>query len=331
MLASLKNVFTAQAIAASLTKLPDLATTVLDTAFPDRPTHPFPVVGVGELTAIVGTVPVVRRGGQPVAVGGEGYDVQLIAPKPVKPAIEVTAAELNDLRMILGNAAALDMWRSNKIDTLRRLVRDTTEAMASVVLYTGQVNWPSRGDGGNSESYVIDYGSILNHTMQAKLTASSKVSEVFKLLTAMRTRIRESGIGGKVAFHAGADVFAVLLDICQGWTSTAEGGGIRVEMSEGKLSIGGFSVALMDETYPHPVTGAWTPKLEPKALVGYATDVPGKVWYCAIDSISAANSATPFYVVPEPLPGDSGYRLIAQSKPLPARNPRTICKTVAVD
>lgn len=333
MLLSLKNIFTPQAIAATLTKMPDLATTVLDTAFPDRPTHPFAVVGVGELTRIVGTVPVVRRGGQPVAVGGEGYDVQLIAPKPVKPSIEVTAAELNDLRLILGNAAALETWRTSKVDSLRRLVRDTTEAMASVVLYTGKVNWPSRIDGGGHENYVIDYGPVLTHTPAAMLTGDSRASAAYNLLLAMRTAIRQAGIGGKVAFHAGSDVFSVLLDICQAWTSTADSGqGLRVEIGQeqGKLVIGGFAVTLMDEAYPHPITGQWTNKLEPKALVAYATDVPGKVWYCAIDSISAANAATPFYVVPEPLPGDSGFRLIAQSKPLPARNPKTICKAIVV-
>ena len=334
MLVNLKGIFTPQSVAATLERLPDLSTTILDTAFPARPTHPFVGVGVGELTVVTGTVPVVRRGGQPITVGNDAGEVMIIAPKPIKPAVEVTAAELNDLKMLMGNnnGNAVNTWRQNKIDALRRLVRDTTEAMASIVLYQGKVDWPERRDGGGNTSYVVDYGSPLIYTLAQKLTSSSKMSEVYRLLMAMRNQIRRNGIGGKIAFHAGSDVFMVIMDICQNYTSTAKGENIRVELStdQGVIDIGGFPIMLMDETYQHPVSGQWVEKLNAKTLVGFAADVSGKVWYCAIDSISAADCAVPFYVVPEALPGDSGIRLIAQSKPLPARNPKTVCSAVVV-
>ena len=62
-----------------------------------------------------------------------------------------------------------------------------------------------------------------------------------------------------------------------------------------------------------------------------AVEVPGTIWYCAIDSISANNAAVPFHVVPEVQSGDSAIQLIAQSKPLPARNPNTVCSAVVVN
>lgn len=336
MLVDLKGIFTPQAVAATLERLPDLATTVLDAAFPKRPTWPFPVVGLGELTPITGTVPVVRRGGQPVTVGNNEIDVMMIAPQPVKPAVEVSASELNDVKMLLSSPSggnAVEMWRQNKIDALRRLVRDTSEAMASIVLYQGKVDWPQRKDGGGTSNYVVDYGPPLTYAPAQKLSGSSKVSEIYKLLLAMRAQVRQAGVGGRVEFHAGEDVFSVLLDVCQGYASTVKGESIRVELSgeQGVIQIGGFKIMLMDEVYKHPVTGQWISKLNAKTLIAFATDVNGTVWYCAVDSISAGNPAVPFYVVPEVMSGDGGIRLIAQSKPLPARNSKTVCRAVVVD
>ena len=129
MLAQLKGLFTPQAIAASMKLLTPLETTIMDTLFKDRPTHPLPLIGVSELVSVVQTVPVVRRDGTPVALKGETASMEFIAPLPVKVKIPVTASELNDLRVIFGDQAAVTAWRTRKIDQIRRTVRDTTEAM----------------------------------------------------------------------------------------------------------------------------------------------------------------------------------------------------------
>ena len=126
MLAQLKGLFTPQAIAASMKLLTPLETTIMDTLFKDRPTHPLPLIGVSELVSVVQTVPVVRRDGTPVALKGETASMEFIAPLPVKVKIPVTASELNDLRVIFGDQAAVTAWRTRKIDQIRRTVRDTT-------------------------------------------------------------------------------------------------------------------------------------------------------------------------------------------------------------
>ena len=107
MLAQLKGLFTPQAIAASMKLLTPLETTIMDTLFKDRPTHPLPLIGVSELVSVVQTVPVVRRDGTPVALKGETASMEFIAPLPVKVKIPVTASELNDLRVIFGDQAAV--------------------------------------------------------------------------------------------------------------------------------------------------------------------------------------------------------------------------------
>lgn len=57
MLAQLKGLFTPQAVAASMKLLTPLETTIMDTLFKDRPTHPLPLIGVSELVSVVQPCP----------------------------------------------------------------------------------------------------------------------------------------------------------------------------------------------------------------------------------------------------------------------------------
>ena len=202
MLAQLKGLFTPQAIAASMKLLTPLETTIMDTLFKDRPTHPLPLIGVSELVSVVQTVPVVRRDGTPVALKGETASMEFIAPLPVKVKIPVTASELNDLRVIFGDQAAVTAWRTRKIDQIRRTVRDTTEAMCAVVASTGKLTWPVELEGGHQETYEVDYGQLLTYEPAAKLTAGSKLPDVYKLLRDMELEVKKGGLG-RPAGHCG--------------------------------------------------------------------------------------------------------------------------------
>ena len=332
MLAQLKGLFTPQAVAASMKLLTPLETTIMDTLFKDRPTHPLPLIGVSELVSVVQTVPVVRRDGTPVALKGETASMEFIAPLPVKVKIPVTASELNDLRVIFGDQAAVTAWRTRKIDQIRRTVRDTTEAMCAVVASTGKLTWPVELEGGHQETYEVDYGPLLAYEPAAKLTADSRLPDVYKLLRDMELEVKKGGLGGNVEFWAGSDVVSVLLGIVERYVSTVETKPYRVSLEQGRVVVGGFTIRFMDETYPNPQDETeWLPKLNPKVLLAVATNQPGKVWYCAIDSISANNMATPLHIVPVPRQDDSGIMLIGQAKPLPARPSRASCKAVVVD
>lgn len=299
MLAQLKGLFTPQAIAASMKLLTPLETTIMDTLFKDRPTHPLPLIGVSELVSVVQTVPVVRRDGTPVALKGETASMEFIAPLPVKVKIPVTASELNDLRVIFGDQAAVTAWRTRKIDQIRRTVRDTTEAMCAVVASTGKLTWPVELEGGHQETYEVDYGQLLTYEPAAKLTADSKLPDVYKLLRDMELEVKKGGLGGNVEFWAGSDVVAVLLGIVEQYVSTVETKPYRVSLEQGVL----WWVATppfhgRDLSQPCKTKLEWLPKLNPKVLLAVATNQPGKVWYCAIDSISANNAATPLHIVP---------------------------------
>lgn len=331
MLAMLRNIFNPAAVVQTMKLMTPLETTIMDLFFKQRPTHPSPLIGLSDLTFVTRTVPLVRRDGTPVSLDGDGYEAQFIAPLPVKVKVNVSASELNDLRAMLQQPQAVEAWRKNKLEQIRTTARNTTEGIATVVVQSGKISWPVQLEGGRTETYEIDYGPIHVHTPAAKLTADSKPSEVYRMLRAMELQIRQSGIGGKVEFFAGTDVTAVLIDFADKRVTTTDEKAVRVKLGEGKVEIGNYVIRFMDETYPSPLTGEWLPKIEPKALFAVAVDQPGTVWYCAIDSISANNAATPLHVVPVARDDDSGITLIGQTKPLPARPSKGTCKCMAVN
>ena len=173
LLATVKGLFTPQAVAVSMEQLPPLETTVVDTLFPNYTEHPFVHIGVGELENVVGTQAVVRRDGQPIPFQGQGDDINIFAPRPIKPSIDIAASELNDLKAIYGNKVTVQQFVNRQVDKLRRLVRNTTEAMASVVATTGKLSWPSRLEGGGYEDYVLDFGGVAKEDLTTKWTAAS--------------------------------------------------------------------------------------------------------------------------------------------------------------
>ncbi len=330
MLAQLKNLFTPQAVAQALKTLPPIESSIMDTYFKNRPAHPMPMLGITDLKAVVQTLPVVRRDGAPIPLLEEEIETQFFVPNPIKAQVTVSASELNDLKVIMGSTAAVQAWRTRKIEQMRQSFHNTTEGMCVGVLTTGKLSWPVQLPGGRSANYGLDYGEPLSYTPAAMLTGNTRLSEVYRLLEAMKKKIRMAGIGGKVEFICGEDVATVFVDMAENWKSTAQNAPLSIKLGAGEVHVGAHVIHFMDETYPAPITGEWVPKVNPKVLMGIAVDVPGTIWYCAIDSISANNAATPMHIIPVPRPDDSGITLIGQTKPMPARPSRAVCNCVAV-
>lgn len=331
MLANLRNIFSPAHVVQTLQTMPPLATTVMDTFFKQRPTHPSPLIGLSELTSVTRTVPLVRRDGTPVSLDGDGYEAQFIAPLPVKVKVNVSASELNDLQAMMQSPQAVEAWRRNKVEQIRTTARNTTEGIATVTLTTGKASWPVQLEGGRMENYEVDYGPISIYTPPAKLTADSKPSELYRLLRAMDLLIKQNGVGGKVEFYAGSDVAAVLIDFADNRRTTTDEKTVRVKLGDGYVEVGSYKIHFMDETYPDPLSDRWLPKLEAKALLAVAVEQPGTIYYCAIDSISANNAATALHIIPVPRDDDTGVTLIGQTKPLPARVSKGTCKAIVVD
>lgn len=331
MFANLRNIFNPQAIVQTFSTMPPLASTIMDMFFKQRPTHPMPLIALSELVQITRTVPLVRRDGTAISLGNDSLETQYIAPLPVKVKVNVSASELNDLRVIMQQPQAVEAWRKNKIEQIRKAARNTVEAMCTVVLNTGKVSWPVQLEGGRTETYEVDYGTIHQYSLTEKLSETSKLSDIYKILRDMDKIIKQGGIGGKISFMAGSDVVSVLLNLADASRTTLEKNPYRLELSEGKIIIGSYAIHFMDETYPDPLSSQWLPKLDPKTLLAVATEQSGAIYYCAIDSISANNAATAMHIVPVVRDDDSGITLIGQTKPLPVRVSKGTCRCIAVN
>jgi len=331
MLAVLRNIFSPQAIAQAISTMRPMESTFKDKLFPNRPMHPLAMLGVADLQEVTQTIPVVRRDGTPISIGPEVLEAQFIAPLPIKPKVNVSASELNDLQALLQQPQAVEAWRARKLEKMRQTIHNTTEAICSIVTTMGKVDWPVQLEGGNREHYEVDYGPVLIYTPPAKLTSETKLSVLYNLLRLMREKIQEQGGGGNVEYMAGSDVVGVLLDIAEASMTTTEKHPYTLELETDSMRIGSNKITFMHEQYPCPLTGKWLPKLNPKTLMAVAVDQPGTIFYCAIDSISANNAATPLHVVPVVKTDDTGIELIANTKPLPVRPSRATCKAVVVD
>lgn len=329
MLQHLKNIFNPQAIARTFESLTPVSSTVMDSLFRQRINHPSAVLSYNEIKNAVQTVPLVRRDGLPVPLDNTDLSFNLFAPLPIKPSVNVTASELNDLKILMGNETAINAWRSRKIEQLRNAVHQTTEAMASVVFATGKISWLVDLKNGRSSTFEIDYGEIPSYEQSQKLTKDSTLSEVFAVLLGMSKKLSRNGFGSAADFYAGADVFSLLIDIADKPYSRSNEN-IKVSLEQNKIIIGGFTVYAMLEEYPVPNGTDWANKLDAKVLQAASKNHQGAVYYCALDSISANNSALPFHVVPVPTHDDSGIELIAQSKPVPMRSSLASVKWQAV-
>lgn len=320
----LKQIFNPEDILKSFETLQPLKSTVMDTLFTQKVNHASPFMSYSEVEELLRSVPVVRRDGAPVPLQNTDLNVEFFAPLPIKPFINVTAADLNDLRSLMGNQAAVNAWRTKKIDQLRKAARITTEGMASVVAATGKISWPLELSNGRTGVYEIDFGQIPAAAGLTPITNTSKTSDIYSALIDMETQINMNGYGGKITFFAGRKVFLTLVDIVENRTTYTNNNSVTAKLDAGKIIIGGYEIYSMTETYPTP-DKQWVSKLDSKTLLAVAADIPGYVYYCALDSISANNQPLPMHIVPVVNEDDSGIKLIAQSKPVPMRPSKASC------
>lgn len=322
MFTQLKGIFSPQAVAQHLKGLPPIKSTIMDLCFPGRSQNPFALVGISDVLDIVGTVPVIRRGGLSTPVSAGSVKVDMIEPLPVKPSKDITGQDLNNLRMILGEKASLDAWTRDVITHLRDTCRFTTEAIASTAL-TGTITWPVKLDGGGWENYVIEFGAPFRVDPPKLFTVSDvKVADVYETLSDMETAIQDGGYGGEIEFLAGKASYAAIYALVEDFKSTAK---MRVAIEGGVIDVGGYKVRKMSEKYRDPKGNGMIAKVPVDEIVAYAKDAPAKIIYCALDDIDAKLQPYPFYPKPVQLQEGNGYRIIGQSKPLPARSPKSIC------
>ena len=205
MQVNIRQYFTPAAVALHLEALPVLETFIMDLIYMTRITHPLPVLGVDELLSITGNVPVVRRGTAAFALSGENKGITYLEPQPVDVSSFLGAVDLNNLKL-LGDQG-IEYWVRGKIDTQRRAVRSTTEAMACQSL-SGSIAYPMKTEAG-LDTYTVNFGSILSYVISKPWNgADTTLGDILLDLIAIGNVIkRTSGYGSKLVYLAGQDAY----------------------------------------------------------------------------------------------------------------------------
>lgn len=322
------NEFNPQAVGATIKALPPLKTPVMDTLFPEaaRGQHPFSMIGVDVIKEITQTAPVVGRDAPGTPVGGDERQIDFIQPLGFRPTDTVTAAEINDLRLL--DAGGLEAWRSSKIDALRRIIRRSTEGLCAQAT-DGAIAYPMKLRNGGWGSYTVSFGAIQSHVPAVKWnTAGAKLKDILACLLEMQKQLQAKGHGSAPIVWASPEAYFSLLDLVTNVTTTTK---ISVEVADdNRIRVGGFMVALQNGTWKNPQTGADVPILAAKKIKMIDPSM-FRFKYLALDNFKAGLMPLPFFVEANEERNPSRVELIGESKPLPIPVPSAICEAEAAE
>lgn len=322
---NLRGLFSREAIISYLTALPVIKTPVMDAIFTERPQHPLALLGVDDIAVDAQPLPMIRRGGPSIAAVSEGGGIAMYEPLPVRVHKSVTAADLNNLKVLKG--ADLNTWARGKTDHLRRAVRRTTEALCARAL-SGTLRWPVSLEKGGYDVFEVVYGQNLTMAPDTLWNdADVKLADVYTCLSDMEEAIQDGGFGGQVEIWAGKAAYNALFVIAENSRTTAQ---IRVEITSQGVNVGGYLVKRRSEKHRDPESGAMVPAVPDATVRMIALDAGHKLPYCAVDDLDANLQALPLFVKPVKTDDPSGYKLIAESKPFPVVNTRGVCDAVVL-
>lgn len=255
-------------------------------------------------------------------VGGGSMSVDDFEPFEIANHQFFTAADLNRMKHI--DERSIEARLSGVDDNLRRICRVTTEAIASIAL-TGTVVWPVKLEGGGAEDYQVRFGDPLAFTPDKLWDAADvNVRQIFDQLQSMETLIQEAGYGGNVEFWAGKAAYNALLALVETYGENPKAK-LRVEASAAGISIAGFTVKKMTETYVHPIDNTVTPKVAANKVMAFATDAVHTLFYCALDDLDARLQPLPYFSKPIDVKDPSGIKIVGRSKPFPVPVVKAIC------
>jgi len=322
----LSKYFTTDTIVRALTSMPELKSPVMDTIYTvdKRRNHPLPTVSVSDLQQVVKNIAITKRGGEPVPVYEDSFNITHIEPQPFRPSERLNGVDVNNLKLL--DDTGVELLVNNKIDRLRRIVRASTEAMAAQSL-KGAIAYPMAMDGGFG-TYSVDFGSTLSHSV-GKVWDDSGITldSVLADLISMEANIQaETHYGSDIRFWAGQDTFMALAKIVQDIGNSAISG----IMDAKTINIAGFKVELMNSSYTDLASGSQIKVVDTDKLMAFASDAPFEMVYAVIDDLDSNLTAMPFFVKHVRDPRSSSIEIIAESKPLPVPFTKGICWTTAV-
>jgi len=319
---NLKQYFTPKAVGQRLVEMPKLHTTVVDTFFARKVNHPFDKVGKSDLTSAGVPAPLISRGAPSLPISRGAFSVSDYEPFEVANHDFFTAADLNTMRNL--DQKSIKARLSMVDDNLRRICRMTAEGIAAKSI-TGTIDWPVAVEGGSLDTYSVTFGETLSYTPDTLWDdAAAKVRNIFFDLEAMETKIQDAGYGGIVDFWAGRSVYNQLLALVETYGENPRAK-LRIEISKGEITIGGFVIKKMVETYIDPATGTAAAKVPDNKIMAFATDAIHTLFYCALDDLDGKLAPLPYFSKPIDTKDPSGIKIVGRSKPFPAPVVKAIC------
>lgn len=319
---NLRQYLTPSAIARTIDRAPPLLAPVRNTVYTNAQTHPLPLIGLDEIQHVISNVPVVRRGTQAVAMNAGGSDILYIEPQGVDVSTFVSAAEMNNWRVLSG--ASIQSIIDSKVMRQQLTVRKTTEALCAQSL-TGAISYPMKVDGGGTDTYEIDFGAPL--TVTPALTwdhADATVETMYLHLVAMDEAIQAKGWGGNLLTFAGKTAFSKLIVAAN---AGAENNAIKVRVDKDSVWLGTYQIKMTAATYKD-ASGVATKEIPDNSLCMVDLAAPHTLWFLSIDDLEAGLVALPFFASPEYRRNPSGADILGRSKPLPAPVVKAICWSI---
>ncbi len=304
-------------VAEVIKTLPPIRTKVLDDVYARKVTHPFPQIGIKEVQDVAGAVPVVRRGAPGVPVSGGDVSISYIEPQPIKVTDSVTAVDANNLKSM--GSQGYRAFLAQKLDTLRRKIKATTEALAAQSI-TGKISYPIRLENGKDDTYEVDFGSPLSYT-PPKTWSSADLRDVFSQLVEIEAVLQEEGIANSVTFWAGKSAFMELVGKIQSLNSNTVP---KPEVNGNKINLFGYEIEMVNQKYRLP-DGTLKPVVPDNKIVAFDKNAGFTLFYLAIDNFKAGLQAVPMFISSYQTQDGSSFVVQAESKPLPVPIVKAIC------
>ena len=317
---SFKNFFTRIALLEALSRLPALKTPIMDLIFPEpvRKNHPFDKLTWADMGLPTKNIPLITRGSVSYALTPEEAKVKLIDPANFTPSIFLSAADCNRVNSLEpgGKRVLFD----NHIDTLRKSIRKSTEALA-IQAITGKISYDLRTADGGMDLYEVNFGTPKAVTLSKKWDDSTaNFGDIIAGTGEIINSLQETSDGADI-------IHLIKLDVYKALANKAATNKDLIKVADDHIMVGTSKFYLCNARYFSYKTSAYKEAIPDKCVLTIARDDAFSLFYCALDSFDADFAGMPFFVREHWTDDPEGVKFIGQSRPMPVPNVDAIRKT----
>jgi hypothetical protein len=294
---------------------------MMDLIYPEavRRNHPFDRLSYSDLQLPTKNIPLVTRGSVSYALTPDKNKITQIDPQNLTPSITLSAADVNRFRSL--NLNGQQTLIDNYVDTLRRSVRKSTEALA-IQSVTGKIEYDIRSADGTMDIYKVDFGTPRTLFISKKWDdANTKAGDIVASIGQIIDSLQDTSDGTDIVHLIKYDVYSALVS-----KAAALNNSDLIKVYPDFVQIGNAKFIICSARYYSYKTKEFVDAIPDKTVVSIARDDAFSLFYCALDSLDANFASLPFYVNSVKLDDPEGVKFIGQSRPMPVPNVDAIRK-----